>query len=143
MSDCARLADRLFDDDVGDALKSDSPPPADLRSHLRDCDVCQHLWASAQEEITIIGASLVEQASARLSRRVAADLCSQFPIPRSSLDWGAALSWSAAGGSMMVAAALLGFIELTTSWRLLLFVLGAWTAFTAEVLCEGLRATDA
>jgi hypothetical protein len=142
VSTCDRCIERLYDEDVRQALATGQPLPADLRLHVDECVACRGAWADARTDIRLFGAALLEAAPANLERRVSRALDAARP-PRAQvplIDWTPAAVWAVTAAGVAVCGLVLAGAALPLLWQGSVVLTAAVAALSAEVTRQGFEA---
>jgi hypothetical protein len=134
---CARLVERLYDDDVRRTSAAGLGPPADLRDHLEACLACRAEWEAAQEDAFRLREALEDAPPPHLRRAIAAAWTRSPAALLRTIDWAAALSWAGAAGALAVGS-VLALSRLPWIWAAAAFAMVATAAFAAQLMAAAL-----
>jgi predicted anti-sigma-YlaC factor YlaD len=135
---CERLEQRLYDEDVRQALLGQTGTPADLRSHLEGCAACRTEWSAAREDALLLREGLEEAPPPHLRVAIASTWTQRRLALLRAIDWAAALSSAGAAGALAAGALHLVGTAVPLSWSAAAFALAATCAFTVQVTAGAL-----
>jgi hypothetical protein len=143
MNDCARVADRLFDEDARSALLSGAPAPADLAPHIEACAECRRVWNEAAEELGWLAGDLVEASPSRLVSQARSAMRQALPPPALPLiEWRPVIAWGASGVALGVCAAALMHPLLSAFGQTLVVLAAVASSAGTELTLQGLDASS-
>jgi len=138
---CERFDDRLYDEDVRQALATGQALPEDLRAHVDECVACRRAWAEVRLDLRLFSGALLEAAPANLERRVSHALDAR-PMRAATplIDWTPAAVWAVTAASVAACGLVLTDWALPLLWQGSIVLAAAVAALSAEVTSQGFEA---